>query len=223
MGKLPEKETVGDHAMFITKIVASMIPAIGGPALELLGLVNTPLETRKTQWFNEMAERINRLEDESISKEKLMNNPEFITVFIHASQIAIRNHEQEKLDALKNAIVNTARNITISNNMKLIFLSYIDNITPWHIKILHYFSDPKNACITNGVNLDKYSMGGATTFMEEVYPELRGKREFYDLIYQDLEAKGLTLKGTLHATTSSSGMLAKRTTNFGDEFLSFVS
>ena len=225
MTKFPDKKSKGDYAMIALKAGVSAIPVVGGPAAELIGLINTPLETRKVVWLNDVAEKLKDLEGkiDNFSLSELQENHEFITILTHASQIAIRNHEEEKLNALRNAVINTAKKIDVGGNLRIMFLSYIDLMSPWHLHILDYLKNPKEACFVHGVDPNKYSMGGPSTLLEDCFLELRGKREFYDLIYSDLASKGLVLSGGLHGTMSVGGMSQKRTTNMGDNFLRFIS
>jgi hypothetical protein len=56
-----------------------------------------------------VAETIRKLEQEKgVKLEDLQHNESFITTVMQATQMAVRNHEQEKLGALRNAIVNSA-------------------------------------------------------------------------------------------------------------------
>ena len=50
-----------------------------------------------------------------------------------------------------------------------------------------------------------------------------GKRALYDQIATDLNARGLIDGGSfLHAMMTPNGMVSKRTTTLGDEFLTFI-
>jgi hypothetical protein len=43
-----------------------------------------------------------------LTPERLATNEAFVTVTMQASQGAIRNHQQAKLEALRNAVLNSA-------------------------------------------------------------------------------------------------------------------
>jgi hypothetical protein len=55
---------------------------------------------------------------------------------MHATQAAIRNHQKEKLEALRNAVLNSAEKNALDEDIKLMFVSLIDTFTPWHLRIL---------------------------------------------------------------------------------------
>ena len=223
MENFPEKKSAGDYALIALKGSVSVIPTVGGLAAEFIGLINTPLERRKVNWLNDLAERVGELEKEGFSATELQENQEFITAVTHATQIAIRSHEEEKLDALRNAVINTAKKLDVGKNMRMIFLLYIDLLSPWHLKLLDFFKNPKGLCTSKGVDVSKYSMGGIAQVLEDCFPELQGRRDFYDLISADLYSKGLISSESLHVTMSAAGIMEKRTTLIGDNFLLFVS
>jgi hypothetical protein len=68
-----------------------------------------------------------------------------------------------------------------------------------------------------------YYAGSASRILEDFYPDLKDKRQLYDQVASDLDARGL-IGGTafLHGTMSAQGMVTKRTTPLGDAFLAFI-
>jgi hypothetical protein len=63
-------------------------------------------------------------------------------VFAQAAQAAIRTHDQEKLDALRNAVLNTALGKEPDKDRQAIFLSLLDRLQPAHLRILKTFQHP---------------------------------------------------------------------------------
>ena len=64
--------------------------------------------------------------------------------------------------------------------------------------------------------------GSLVMVVENVYPELRGKKAFCDLLWRDIHARGLTDTPNLSGMMTVDGMFAKRTTDIGDSFVSFI-
>jgi hypothetical protein len=222
----PPERGIGDAGHAIVKGLVSAIPALGGPAAELFGFVIVPpLEKRRNEWMNTVAQKIKELEEKQagFKIEALAENQLFLTVVMQATVAAIRNHQQEKLDALQNAVVNTARGINLEENLQLLLLDMIDSLTPLHLKILGYFRDPEKWLKDHGVNLGAV-MGGARVGLEAAFPELRDQREIYDPIVQDLFNRGLLNldKSGLHTMMTDSGILASRTTELGRKFLTYI-
>jgi len=63
-----------------------------------------PIEKRKKAWLEQLAEVLTEVQErvKDLTPEKLVENEAFVTVVMHASQVAIRNHQQAKLEVLRN-------------------------------------------------------------------------------------------------------------------------
>jgi hypothetical protein len=65
-------------------------------------------------------------------------------------------------------------------------------------------------------------MGAMSHLVEEAFPELKGRRDLYDLIWKDLYSRGLASTDGLHTTMTGDGIVARRTTKLGREFVAFI-
>lgn len=61
---------------------------------------------------------------------------------LQASHAAIRTHQEEKLKALRNAVLNIAIGRTPDEDEQAVFLWYIDSLTTWHLRILKFLENP---------------------------------------------------------------------------------
>ena len=227
MDKPPKKRSAGDAAREIGKAIVSAVPAAGGPLQVLFeNVFSAPIERRKQVWLEQLAEVVNELQRkvEGLTPEKLAANEAFVTVAMQASQIAIRNHQQEKLEALRNAVLNSALPNPPEEDEQIIFLRLIDQLTPWHLRVLSLLSGPEQWMARNNVQNPGWSAGGVSTVIEHCFPDLRGKRDIYDQIVRDLQAEGLVGQGQfLHVTMTGRGMLESRLPDRGKRFLKFIS
>ncbi|MGZ9734698.1 hypothetical protein [Flavobacterium sp. GNP002] len=219
-----KKETKDDIAYGVAKAVLGSIPVVGATASELLQLLVTPpLEKRRNEWMIEVGEKLKQLEQkEELDLIKLSNNDVFIDVVLQTTQLALRTSEKEKIQYFKNVILNSAVEENPNITEVQIFLNFISTFTVWHIKILKLFDNPENWFKKNGKSLPNYMAAGLSNVLEEAYPELNGKRELYDLIWDDLSRAGLHKTSGLHTTMTGSGLMTPRTTTFGKEFLEFI-
>lgn len=219
------KATIGDIAHTAAKAGLSGIPLVGSPAAEIFAAIITPpLTKRRDEWVESIVDGLKALEDkvEGFKIEEFSENEVFITTTMHATQAAIRNHQQEKLEALRNAVLNSAQRNAPDEDIQLMFLNLIDTFTPWHLRILKFFDDPVAWAQKNGVSYPSWAMGGPATVLEHAFPELAGRREIYDLLVKDLFENGLFNTQSMHVTMSVQGMLASRTTNLGKSFIEFI-
>lgn len=220
------KTTKADVVHTAAKAAIAAVPLVGGSAAELFSLIITPpLSKRRDEWIESIVEGLKNLEDrlDGFSVENLKDDDSFTTTVLYASQIAVRNHQEEKLKALKNAVLNSALHNEPDDDLQAIFLGYVDTSTGWHLRILKFLDDPQDWLSQNGIAAPNIHMGATSTVLETAFQDLRGKRPFYDLIVKDLHSKGLLGVDSLHTIMSASGVMAQRTTPFGKQFIDFVS
>jgi len=212
----PPKKTTGDLAHTAAKTAIATIPVIGGIAAELFQQVVTPpLDRRRQAWMEEIAEGLEKLEEnERIQIKELSNNDQFVSSLMQASQIAMRTHNEEKRTALRNAALNASLPTAPEDAIQQMFLNFIDFFTEWHLRILKLVQAPPK--------LPGVTMGGMELILAKGYPELKGRQVFCDQIWRDLWSRGLVSSDSLRGMTSVHGLEAKRTTEFGDKFLEFI-
>jgi len=119
--------------------------------------------------------------------------------------------------------VNAALPGAPDETMQQIFLNHVDNLTPWHLRILAFFDDPVGWGKTHHITYPNWTMGAPSLVLEQSMPELAGQRGFYDQIVSDLQQRGLLANFGLHTMMTANGMFSSRTTPLGRQFLDFIS
>ena len=166
----PPKSTTGDVLHAVVKGGLSGIPFAGGLAAEFFGLVLAPpLSKRRDEWMESVAKR---LDDIEANVDSMRNDPAFVTTLTQATQIALRSHQEEKLEALRNAVISSAMGTAPQDDIRAIFLNLVDVFTPTHLHILRYFQ--------NRSSLDSATLA-----------RLRDGRAFTDVIVNELARHGL--------------------------------
>lgn len=213
----PPSRSARDAVHSLVKGVTSAIPVVGGPAAELFAaLVQPPLERRRDEWMQSIGLALEK--QEGLDLDSLGNNEAFIDTVLHATHIALRNHQEEKRTALRNAIMNTAIGATLDDMRRHMFLRYVDEFTPEHLGILALFDNPVNWFERAQRAFPNLYMGGLSHVLVEAFPALR--REIYELIWKDLYQRGLVNTDGLH--TMMTGLQDSRTTELGKAFLGFI-
>lgn len=215
----------GDIVHTSVKAVLSAIPLIGGPATELFSaIVAPPIAKRQVEWIESIVRGLEELHNkvDSFDIDSLSTDESFITTVTYATVIALRNHKELKREALRNAVLNSARGNAPNDDLQLMFLNFIDAFTTWHLRILMFYDNPKAWGEKHGITYPNWSFGGLDSVLEHTFPELKGKREFYDQIAKDLHSRGLLNTDQLHVGASRSGMFRSLTTWMGKLFLSFI-
>ncbi len=219
----PEPE-FQDRAIQATKIALTAIP-FGGTAAELFeALFRPPLSRRRDEWLDSIADGLRQLQDqvEGFKIEDLPDNDAFVTVITNVTQVALRNHQREKLDALRNAVLNSALDRAPDDDILSVFLNLVDRFTPWHLRILEFAADPRGYGEKREITYPDWNMGGVDTVLEHTFPELKDQREFTHQLWKDLFAAGLTNTESLGGTMTAEGMFASRITGWGKRFRGFI-
>ncbi len=134
------KSAAGDVAHAVVKgVLSTVVPLAGGTAAELFELVLAPpLSKRRDEWMESVAKRLEGVE---ANVNSMRNDPAFVTTALQATQIALRTHQEEKLEALRNAVVNSAIGTAPQDDLRAIFLNLVDAFTPTHLRILKYLQN----------------------------------------------------------------------------------
>jgi hypothetical protein len=143
-------------AGIMTAAIAGLPTGWAAPAAVLFSLITAPLlgSAREEWWeqvrveLNELHRRVDQLTPEALSKSEV-----FVAAIAQATQAALRTHEAEKREALKNAVVHVAvnavaatdtsvaANIPIRSDLEIMFLHMIDSFTATHLQVLKFFAN----------------------------------------------------------------------------------
>lgn len=209
------KPTAGDLAHAVVKAGISSLPYVGSIAAELFQqVVQPPLDRRRVQWMEQMAERLRILEAKGVSLADLQNNEMFITAMLNASHAAMRTHQIEKLSALRNAVTNVALGQTPDETTQHLFLRFIDEFSEMHLRVLLFARAPRPSA--------NILSGGLGAVLEDNIPSLRGHSSLCDQLWRDLRIRGLVDTESLRGTMSADSLRQSRTTSMGDELLRFI-
>lgn len=179
------KPSIGDHIHNLIKIILSSVPEIGGPATELFNtFITPPLEKRRDEWIKIIAlELSNLIEEYDLDVDALINNESFFTTLMHASQLAILNHQKEKHEALKNAVLNSALPNSFEDDLKLIFLNYIDSFTVLHLKLLEFLNTQNSTELFNKLKHNVHYLEDINDDKDDLINEEIYAFEFWDVIH----------------------------------------
>lgn len=138
----PIHESRGDIAHAFVRSALGAIPVGGSAAVELFNAIITPpLEKRRREWMASVGDALTDLQSKvgSVDVGRLAEDDEFVSLLASATQLAIKTHRKEKLDALRNAVLNSACGHRPSEDVQATFLALIDRFTPLHLRLLQIF------------------------------------------------------------------------------------
>lgn len=223
----PPKESLGDAAHGLVRgALDDLVPGFGGTAAELFSLIiQPPLQKRLDAWRQRIADGLFTLEqEERLRVEDLPNNPVFIDAVLQTSQAAMKTSHEEKLEALRNAVLNSALPHAPDQAKQHLYIHWVDSLSVWHLRVLRLLADPPTWFRSRGTEPPRYIISASLwRLITDAFPELRGEDEFGAKIATDLFANHLTRTDSFKAMMSSHGTYEQRATALGKEFLKFVS
>ena len=159
----------------VAKALVSSVPAIGSLVVPFVENYIVPPATQRLHIF--LGSLVRELEQIKSKIESVnFETPVFQTTFMQACQIAARTHKEQKLEALRNAVLNSSIPSSLEDDVFAMFLNWIDGFTALHIstlKHLHY--------------LDSY----APEQLQKEFPMLEKNRFIYNKVLKDLADEGL--------------------------------
>lgn len=228
MNKLREKREIAQSEARdkLFKALSSAVP-FGSAAYELITTIVVPLhEKKKREFINDLAIRLKRLEDQGrIDFEELAENEEFNTIITKAILLAQQNHQKEKLEALRNIVINTAvklpKEITEFSEMEY-FLRVIETITPLHLLLLSFFKNPIEVAKSRNVDFGRMMTSNSQSTLYKVYPELKVKADYVNIYWKELHNYSLVQTDSLKAMVSGNAATQSLTTPLGNKFLEMI-
>lgn len=202
------------------------IPIAGGLLAESINLWINPLEKRKNEWVNDVSSAINQIcLDLSILPETLARDERFFSFLMQSTMVALKNHQDEKLRALRSAIVSSADTARFSEDESFIFLRNVDELTSTHLMLL-------SALGRHAAAIE------SATKLEEVFEVVCGSapsigRSLFRVCLRDLSSRSLCVFDDLDdfpeyetkrefRVTESSGTRPLTLTDAGQRFLEFI-
>lgn len=217
----PPQPTPADRGVALVRGAFGGVPLVGGILQEAFAAVlKSPLERRKERWMEAVGSRLLRLEEIGITLDDLAENEVFVSVVVNATQAAMRTHDEAQLQALRNAVINAACPDAPDDAVQLQFVSLVDQLSGWHLRLLAYLRDPQ-AALGPDHALMAVPLRDIVPGVEAAIPDLKDRREVILQLYEELYARRLVAPRNPRVA-SRLPALAKRTTKLGDAMLDYI-
>jgi hypothetical protein len=225
----PEKDTrSGAYQVARTAIdvaaSASLIPGASYAIGQIVErFVAAPLQKRRDQWFTKVGEGLRDLQDrlEGFDASKLDENDDFISAVAEATTAAVRTAKQEKIEALRNGVLNIAAGMQIEDILRGAFFGYIERFSPAHARVLKLLADPSSSQEMK-LKASQMMAGAQMSVLEAALPASVISPGALSRVLSDLHREGLADTSGMMAMGTPGVFLAKRSTGVGDAFLQFI-
>ncbi|TDW70714.1 hypothetical protein [Kribbella pratensis] len=174
----------------------SSIPLAGGLAAAWYQhLMEGPYNKRLEAWRATITDAVNELAEKY---DDLLDNEVFLDAFVNATRAAQATHQQEKLDALRNAVLNSVASDAPDVDEQARFFRLVEQFSAAHVLLLARLG------------------GGHRGSIYDAFPEPDSRREWRDLLIADLAGARLI-------NVSIDGFHSAEVTGLGRRFLGFIS
>jgi hypothetical protein len=208
-------------------MIANMVPVFGGTiAVALTVALSHKLNERRERWFMELAEAVEELRDrfEGFDPESLAENEAFVDAVVTATRIVDRTSQREKIEVLRNAVLNSALPAAPDQDIQQLYFAFIDNLTPTHMGLLSLLDNPPG-WFDARPELHRPQFGissSRTALIKAAMPALADEGpQMIERFYAALTDGGL-VNGALHGMMTAQGVWQPVTTEFAARFLAFI-
>lgn len=211
----------------LAKGVIGAIPWVGALIAEVGNVYLNPLEKRKRHWAEEVSKAIEEIRNRfGLLPEELQKDERFVSFLYHATISGLKNHQRQKIEALRAAVVSSADPAVVSDDITFQYLKYIDELTVTHIRILRCLHEHSDA-------LDQFEEMGPIYDLVQRNSSVSLDRTDFRAFLNDLDAKFLIRIGDITdfpefasgqsaILDTSSKIMPLRVTSLGENFLAFI-
>lgn len=222
----PHEGPVREATQTTLEAAVAAIPIFGGPAAILLhtGLTYR-LQQRRDEWLAGLYERVEVLSQrpDAPTLEEMLDDPRFVDAVVSGARTVEHTHQQEKLDALQNAVLNSVGPDALDADTQAIFLSLVDRYTPSHLRLLTMWDDPPSWFESHGYVPRTDVMSGPRGLTVEVgLPEMAGRSDFYLHLASEMFTDGLMI-AHLEGGVSGTALMDRLTSDLGRQFVRSIS
>jgi hypothetical protein len=222
----PGKSTGREIVERVTEAALGSVPVFGNAlAVTFVTAIGWRLEHRREKWFTELAEAVEELGQrvDGLDLEALAGNDLFIDAVVTATRTVEHTHQSEKIEALRNAVLNSLASDAPDADTQAIILNLIDQFTPSHLRLVTLWDDPPAWFASHGIPQSQAGFATSRTVTVEAgLPEMRGRKDFYMLVAGELGSAGM-LNASLSGMIQPPSLMSRLTTDFGRQFVRFIS
>lgn len=224
MKQPPAKSSSREIVEAVVEGSVGMIPVAGSPLAVAFSLAMGWAYNRRMQvWFEEVANAISDLQDSpTIDFASLAEDEDFVDVVVAASKAAQGTRHEEKLHALRNAVVNSLTEEAPSEELRLRFIRLLADMTPTHMSLLAFLDDPPGWYDNHALDRPKLYAAGKAAIIQPAFPAMAADSDLMNRLLVDLASWGFTSQ-SFSGVMTAQGVWASATSPLGRAFIAFVS
>lgn len=201
---------------------AGSVPVVGAAlAVALVAALNWKLN----EWLENLAIAVEELGEraDGFDVGALTDNPLFVDAAVSAVRTVEHTHQEEKLAALRNAVLNSALPGAPDADMQAVLLGMVDRLTASHLRFLTMWNDPPAWFERHQLTPSQAGIAGSRTqTVEAGLPEMRDRKDFYLQIAYELNSAAL-MTANVQGNVSATALMDRLTSGLGRQLVEFIS
>jgi hypothetical protein len=197
----PAKSTGGEIVERVAEAALGSVPMVGNAlAVTFVTALGWRLEQRREKWFTELAAGVEELRQrvDGLDLETLTGNDLFVDAVVTATRTVEHTHQAEKIEALRNAMLNSVASGAPDADTQATMLNLIDRFTPSHMRMVTLWDNPPAWFASHGIPQPQAAFTTSRTVtIQTGLPEMHGRKDFYMLVASELIAAGLMVDVSL--------------------------
>jgi hypothetical protein len=222
----PGKSTGREIAERVGEAALGSVPLVGAAlAVTFVTALGWRLDQRREEWFAGLGARVEELcqQVDGLDLETLVKDDRFVDAVVSTTRTIEHTHQEEKISALRNAVLNSVAPDAPDADTQAIMLGLVDRFTPSHLRLVTLWDDPPAWFASHGQTPPQGVMaGGRTLTVEAGLPEMQGRKDFYMVIAGELGSAEM-LAASLSGMVTGTSLMDRLTTEFGRQFVRFIS
>lgn len=209
----------------LTKSAAGAIPLAGATLSEIAAYALAPTLLERYESFLEVLnEGLSGVDPLSNLTDLSKNNQDFVTALARIAPLVQKTADVHKLEMYKNGLINISKSKTFHEYVYVSLISFIDQMTPWHISVLRKLNETDDVEAL-GIQLDNEPQGHGMKLKEisfviaikQLTPDAPEGMAY--AISNDLQRLGLVETGP---SLYGGGNACNGISTFGKTFLTFI-
>jgi hypothetical protein len=220
LAKLTTSSSTTEAILNIFKATLATAPFCGGIASLITDYIPSARFQRLENFAEQIAEDLLKLSDRI--DESYIKTDDFAFIFEKCFRGVAENPQNEKINAFRGILINSAVRKDYSEDEKDYFLTLLNTLSVLHIRILRFMAYPREYLRDSEI-AERLIIGGFSDFFPVVIPGVQ--LSAIESAFGDLYQYGLitTDKGIFRTMTAGQGLhlLGNRVSDFGQRFIQF--
>lgn len=223
------QENAAEKTRGVIEAFAGEFPG-GSTGVALMRLIAPGFDGRRQQFLEDVADKLQELDERKpLSIDEVVNDSAFLDTVAKTTLAAMATADAELLEALRNAVLNAAIGEAPEETTRLMFLSFLERFSGWHVRVLRLcdhpvfklFEQPNRKVSTQEETERWYEF---VKEVEESLDKVKADpgRFIHKQVLRDLYNSGL-LEESIVREVGGPGYQLRAASRLGAEFLKFIS